>query len=88
MSAPLSKGCRVQIRGLTGRSDLNGEEGEVRGDESGTGRWPVKCDNGDEVSVKTSNLVVLDGWPDSDDMDEQRTPGYDQLVQIADQVLH
>ena len=55
-------GARVRVHGLTGAPQHNGKEATVmsegRGDPS-TVRWNLRCDDGERLCLKESNLVRL-----------------------------
>jgi len=59
----------VRLQGLQGAAHLNGKEGRVNVHDNGgawdksKGRWTVRLNGGDTLSVKPANIEWLDGQP-------------------------
>lgn len=62
IDAEIMPGARVRVRGLAVRSDLNGQEGVVRGFDEAAGRWVVEVDDG-TCKFRTVNLEVVSQAP-------------------------
>ena len=61
----LEPGCKAELHGLQGRSDLNGATGIVHEWIPDVGRWAVQCDGeGGFVRVKADNLISLGRPPE------------------------
>ena len=50
---------RVQVVGLKGRPELNGQEGACGDFNETKGRYPVRLDSGESVLIKMMNLVAI-----------------------------
>ena len=49
----------VQVVGLKGRPELNGQTGSIGEFNEAKGRYPVTFDDGESVLVKMMNLVAI-----------------------------
>ena len=56
-------GGRAQLRLLTGRADLNGKNGKILSWVVASRRFSFRCDTGEVLAVKCSNLLPID-WGD------------------------
>ena len=50
---------RVQIVGLKGRPELNGQQGSCGEFVEAKGRFPVRLESGEAVLIKLMNLVAI-----------------------------
>ena len=58
----LLEGSKVEIKGLQGKPELNGQRGTITAPLTAKGRWPVRVDGAaTEVTIKPDNLVALTG---------------------------
>ena len=51
---------RVQVVGIKGRPELNGQAGTCGDFNEAKGRYPVKLEGGESVLIKMMNLVAID----------------------------
>ena len=51
---------RVQVVGLKGQPELNGQVGACGDFNEAKGRYPVKLEGGEAVLIKMMNLVAID----------------------------
>jgi hypothetical protein len=50
---------RVQVVGLKGRSELNGQQGTIGDFDEAKGRYPVRLEGGESVLIKMMHLVAI-----------------------------
>ena len=50
---------QVQVVGLKGRPELNGQPGVIGDFDEAKGRYPVSLGNGESVLIKMMNLVAI-----------------------------
>ena len=50
---------RVQVVGLKGRPELNGQDGTIGELYGAKGRFPVSLEGGESVLIKMMNLVAI-----------------------------
>ena len=57
-AAAIGKGTRVEIKGLVGKPELNGQHGTVTGALTGNGRWGILLDSGAGIAARPANLAI------------------------------
>lgn len=55
----LRQGCKVQLQGLKGAAELNGQKGVLDCFIQGTGRWRVKLSSGQNKDIKPENIITV-----------------------------
>ena len=55
----MSRSCCVQVVGIKGRPELNGQDGTIGEFYGAKGRFPVSLEGGESVLIKMMNLVAI-----------------------------